>query len=158
MFLSAASRLPFDRVSQPRSLVFVTMWPVNERAIPRGVTWSKRMRMNRRTCIQRRGRCVQTASSEFQHSLNLLPRHIELIHDFVDRGARLKVLENSGNRHPCIAKHPRAAQSSRHAFNRRALRPIQSCHGFAPPNHRNPIPQPVNRSGGPSLDRNPAQP
>jgi hypothetical protein len=76
---------------------------------------------------------IQAARSKHKHCLNLLPRHIELTHDFVDRSPNLKILEDSRNRHPRIAKHSSAAQPPRHAFHRLILRPIQSSHGFALP-------------------------
>jgi hypothetical protein len=74
---------------------------------------------------------VQAAGGKFEHGLNLLPRDVELVDDFVYSGSGLKVLEDGGDGHPSIAKDPCATQSSRHAFHGAALGPIDSSHILA---------------------------
>jgi hypothetical protein len=77
------------------------------------------------------GSAQQTASGELEDFDYLLPRNAEPLRYFVDSGSRFEILEHSGNRHASIAKYPRATQSSRDAFYRRTLRPIESCHILA---------------------------
>src|SRR6266404_4199236 len=71
---------------------------------------------------------IKTAGSKFKHRNNLFPRHVEPLHDFLDTCTGFEVLENGGNWHTGVLKHPRAAYSSQHAFDGGALGPIKSCH------------------------------
>src|SRR5271157_5445852 len=124
---ASASKSPLVSVSQPRSLAFVTVWPGRNRAMPLGVTWSKRMNIHRGIC-SRGGDWIKAAGGKFNYRIDLFPRDVELLYDFFYRGSGFEVFEHGGHRHPGIAKHPCAAESSRHAFNGRTLGPIESCH------------------------------
>src|ERR1035441_3349433 len=75
-----------------------------------------------------RGRRNKAASGKCQHSVDLFARHVELLDDFFHGRAGFDVLEHSGDRHPGIAKHPRATHSSWHTFNGGTLRPVERCH------------------------------
>src|SRR5215472_16998857 len=124
---AAASKSPLLSVSHPRSLAFVTMWSGKDRAMPFGVTWSKRMSIHGR--IGRgRDRRIEAASGERKHGVDLFPRDVELLNDLVYRGSGFKVVEHSGHGHAGILKHPCADQSARHAFHGGAMGPIESCH------------------------------
>src|ERR1700682_4177698 len=74
-----------------------------------------------------RGR-IKTAGSKFQHCVDLLPRDIELLDDFLNTRTGLKIFKDGSHGHPCIAKHPCSAHPPRHAFHSGALGPIESCH------------------------------
>src|SRR6266851_757202 len=54
---------------------------------------------------------------------------IEPFHDFFYAGAGFEILEDNGDRHTRAFENPGAAYLSRDAFHRRALRPIERCHG-----------------------------
>src|SRR5271167_4916181 len=70
----------------------------------------------------------ETTCREVEHGNNLFPRHADPLHDFFDTCAGFEVLENSGNRHASVLKHPRAAALAGDAFDRRTLGPIENCH------------------------------
>ncbi len=53
-------------------------------------------------------RGVKTAGGKVEHGDNLFPRHAKPLHDFFDTRAGFEVLENGGNRHTGVLKHPRA--------------------------------------------------
>src|SRR5271165_219167 len=124
---ASASKLPLVSVSQPRSLAFVTVWPGRNRATPLGVTWSKRMSIHSGVC-SRGGDRIKAAGGKFKYRVDLFPRDIELLYDFFYRGSGFEVFEHGGHGHPGIAKHPCAAESSRHAFNGGTFGPVESCH------------------------------
>src|ERR1700722_1260818 len=86
------------------------------------------MRISRASCANSNRRRIEAAGSEFEHGLNLLPCHIKLLDDLLDARTCLKLFKHSGHGHPGIAEHPRATQSSRHTFDRGALRPIKCRH------------------------------
>src|ERR1700691_5837175 len=107
---ASASKSPLVNVSHPRSLALVTVWPGRNRAIPRGVPWSKRMSIGRGVCSGNSGwRCIQTAGGKFQYRVDLFSRDVELIDDFLYGGSRFQVFEHGGYGHSGIAKHPSAA-------------------------------------------------
>jgi hypothetical protein len=64
---------------------------------------------------------------KFERGFNLFPRHVVLFHHLVDAHV-LEVLENGGHRHPGVLKHPCSADFAGNTFDRRALRPIETCH------------------------------
>jgi hypothetical protein len=81
----------------------------SERAMPLGVPWSKRMRiLSGGRTGQNRG-SIEAASGEFQHSLYLLSRYMELLDNLIDIGTGFKVLKNGGNRHPGSLEYPSSA-------------------------------------------------
>src|ERR1035441_5270350 len=91
---ASANKSPLVRVSHPRSLALVTVWPVRNRAMPRGVTWSKRMSIRPRGFCSRQGGRSKTASGKFQHRIDLFARHVELLDNFVYRRAGLDILKD----------------------------------------------------------------
>src|ERR1035437_4199628 len=107
---ASANKSPLVSLSHPRSLAFVTVWPGRNRAMPRGVTWSKRMRIHGGVCSGdgERGR-IKAAGGKFKYRINLFPRDVELLDDFLYGGSGFKVFEHGGDGHPGIAKHPCAA-------------------------------------------------
>src|SRR5580704_3151768 len=74
---------------------------------------------------------VQAAGGKFQHRLNLLSRYMELLDDFLDAGAGLKIFEHRRYGHTRPAEYPRTTPFARNAFNSGALRPVESSH-FSP--------------------------
>src|SRR5258708_38835720 len=122
---ASSSKSPLVSVSHPRSLAFMTVWPGRNRAMPLGVTWSKRMSIHRGICIGGTDR-IKAAGGKFKYRVDLFPRDVELFDDFLYGGSSFEVFEHGGHRHPGIAKHPCAAQSPRHAFDGGALGPIES--------------------------------
>jgi len=77
--------------------------------MPRGATGSKRIRIGKGSRANRSGGRVQAPGGEFKYGLNLLPRQVELVDDFVKGGSGFKVLEDGGHGHPGIAEHPCSA-------------------------------------------------
>ncbi len=114
------------------SCAVITIWPERIRAMPRGVTWSNRMSIDRRTSRSRG--CVhrETPGGEFKNRVDLLPRQVELLNDLVDAGTGFQVVEDGGHGHSGIAKHPCATQSTRHTFNCGTSRPIECSHAVVP--------------------------
>ena len=96
--------------------------------MPLGVPWSKRMRISQSSCASRSWRRVEAAGGKFEHSLNLLPRYMKLLDDFLYARTRFKILKNRSDGHPGIAKHPRAAASVRPLSTGWTLGPIEICH------------------------------
>jgi hypothetical protein len=109
----------------------MTLWPTRNRAMPFGVTWVKE---DEHSGGNRWGgdRPVKASSGELKDSVDLFPRDIELLNDFVYGGSGFKVLEHGGHGHPGILKYPCPAQSARHAFHDGALGPINRCHALTP--------------------------
>src|SRR6266566_2662835 len=101
--------------------------------MPLGVPWSKRTRIIQSSCASRNRRRVEAAGGKFEHRLNLLPRHMKLLDNFLDARTRLKIFKNRSDGHPGIAKHPCAAASVRHAFDCGTLGPIEIRHVLTPP-------------------------
>src|ERR1700739_4871833 len=93
--------------------------------MPFGVTWSKRMSIE--GLAGQRG-SVEAAGGKLKHLVDLFARNVELLDDFVDRGAGFEVFEDSGDRHARVAKHPCTAQAIRNTFHGRTLRPIKCWH------------------------------
>src|ERR1017187_7916048 len=96
--------------------------------MPLGVPWSKRMRISQGRCANGNRRRAEAAGGEFEHGLNLLPRHMKLFDDLLDARTRFKFFETRRHRHPGIPNHPRAAASVRYAFYGGALWPIETRH------------------------------
>src|SRR5271165_3151230 len=124
---ASASKSPLESLSHPRSLAFVTEWPGRNRAMPLGVTWSKRMSIDGGMC-SKGGGWIKAAGGKFKHRVDLFPRDVELLDDFFYCGSGFEVFEDGGHRHPGIAKHPRAAQPPWHTFNGGTLGPVENCH------------------------------
>src|ERR1700690_1772173 len=103
---ATASKSPFVSLSHPRSLALVTVCPTRCWAMPRGVLWSKRMRISHACRADRNRRGVKAAGRKFQHGLNLLPRHVVLFHDLLDARTVFEVFKNRGNRHTGVTKPP----------------------------------------------------
>ncbi len=61
--------------------------------MPFGVTWSKRMSIEGGA-----GRRVEAAGGKLKHLVDLFARDVELLDDFVDRGASFEVFEYGGMR------------------------------------------------------------
>jgi hypothetical protein len=118
---AAFSNSPFEILSQPRSIASVTSCPASVSAMPLGVPWSKRMRTRHGSRTNKNQRRVEAPGCEFEYGLNLFPRHMKLLDNFLYARTRLKVFKNRGNRHSGIFKHPCAATSVRNAFNRWTL-------------------------------------
>src|SRR5437867_1059917 len=129
---AAFSKSRLESLSQPRSRASTTVCPTSAGAMPLGVPWSKR------TSIVGRGRRdlnrwrIQAASCKFEHSPDLFRRHMELLNDFLDAGARFEILEDRRHGHPCTSKNPCTAAPARHAFHYRTLRPVKCCHRESP--------------------------
>src|SRR5271157_3159718 len=117
---ASTNRSPLVSVSHPRSLAFVTVWPERNRAMPLGVTWSKRMSIHREICGRSRDR-IKAAGGKFKYRVDLFPRDVELLNDFFYGGPGFEIFEHGRNRHTDVLEHPCAAESSRHAFNGRTL-------------------------------------
>src|SRR5208337_749509 len=67
------------KVLLTRSLAFVTVWPGRNWAIPRGVTWSKRMSIHGGVCSgDNRRDGIETMGRKLKNRGNLLPRDVEL--------------------------------------------------------------------------------
>jgi hypothetical protein len=65
------------------------------------------MRIDGGVCSGDRSRArIETPGGKFKDGVNLLPRDVELFHDFLDAGSSFKVFEYSGHRHPGIAENP----------------------------------------------------
>src|ERR1700736_4897042 len=124
---ASASKSPLVSVSHPRSFALLTVWAGRNRAMPAGVTWSKRTSIRPGTGSGVGDR-VKATGGKFKHRADLLPGDVELLDDVLDGGSRFEVFEHGGHGHPCVAKHPCATESARHAFDGGALGPIQSCH------------------------------
>ncbi len=129
---ASTSKSPLASVSHPRSLAFVTVWPGRNRAMPLGVTWSKRMSIHGGICSGGGDR-IKAAGGKFKYRVDLFPRDVELLDDFLYGGSGFEIFEHGRHGHSGIAKYPRAAQSPRHAFNGGTLGPIESCAMFLPP-------------------------
>src|SRR5258708_5336247 len=85
--------------------------PRRNRAMPFGVTWSKGMSIHR-AIGSADGNRVEGAGGKFKHRVDLFPRDVELLNDFLDAGSGFKVFKYGGHGHPGIAKHPCATESS----------------------------------------------
>ena len=79
------------------------------------------MSINRERGGLLRKRRVKTPRGEFKHRRYLFARDMEPVHDLVDRGPRLQVLEHDGNRRPSIAKYPGTAALTGDTLHSRAL-------------------------------------
>jgi hypothetical protein len=84
--------------------------PGRNRAMPRGVTWSKRMSIYGGVCSRDGERKrIEAAGGKFKYRINLFPRDVELLDDFLYAGSSFNVFEHGGYGHPSIAKYPCAA-------------------------------------------------
>jgi hypothetical protein len=52
---------------------------------------------------------IEAAGGKFQYSIDLFPRDVELLDDFLYAGSSFEVFEYGGNWHTGIAKNPCAA-------------------------------------------------
>src|SRR5260370_13369897 len=71
---------------------------------------------------------VEAAGGKLKYLIDLFARDVELLSDFVDRGAGFEVFEYGGDGHARVAKHPCTAQAAGNAFDGRTLRPIKCRH------------------------------
>ena len=74
---------------------------------------------------------IEAAGGEFQDLGYLLLRNVKPLLNLIDGGSGFKIFEDGRYRHPRIAKHPRAAESTRHAFSSGTLGPNESRHRLA---------------------------
>lgn len=63
-------------------------------------------------------RRIEAPRGELKHSIDLFPREVELLNDFVDGRSGFEVVEHGRHGHSGVPEHPRAAQSARNAFDR----------------------------------------
>src|SRR5271157_1961646 len=77
-------------------------------------------------------RRIETAGRKLQHRDDLFPCDVEPFHDLVDGSPGFKVLENGGNRHTGVLKHPCTAYLAGDALHGGILGPIESCHVLYP--------------------------
>lgn len=63
-------------------------------------------------------RGVEAAGSKFEHSLNLLSRHMKLLDDFLYARSGLKIFKNHSDGHTGVLKHPRATALAGGALHR----------------------------------------
>jgi len=71
---------------------------------------------------------VKAAGGKLKYLVDLFARDVELLDDFVDRGAGFEVFEYGGDGHARVAKYPCTAQAAENAFDGRTLRPIKCRH------------------------------
>jgi hypothetical protein len=71
---------------------------------------------------------VEAAGGKLKYLVDLFARDVELLDDFVDRGAGFEVFEYGGDGHARVAKYPCTAQAAGNAFDGRTLRPIKCRH------------------------------
>src|SRR5271166_1682571 len=103
---AAASKSPFFSVSQPCWAVVRTAWPSRWGRIGTGVAWSKRT-----SILWGVGGCsIKAAGSKLDNGLDLFAvETVKPLHDVVDVGPGLQILEDGGYRHACALQNPRAA-------------------------------------------------
>src|SRR5229473_4000616 len=89
---ASASKSPLVSVSHPRSLAFLTVWFERNRGMPLGVTWSKRMSIDGGICTGDADR-IKAAGGKFQYRVDLFPRDVELLDDFLYAGSGFEVFE-----------------------------------------------------------------
>src|SRR5271157_2257346 len=77
-------------------------------------------------------RRIETAGRKLQHRDDLFPCDVEPFHDLVDGSPGFKVLENGGNRHAGVLKHPCTAYLAGDALHGGTLGPVESCHVLYP--------------------------
>jgi hypothetical protein len=109
----------------------------DKRRAPDGTKISRSLQSSR---IERNRRRVEAAGGKLEHSLNLLPRYMKLLNDFLYARTCLKIFKNRSDGHPGIAKHPCAAASVSHAFDGWTSGPIETCHSLTLL-YRNPVPR-----------------
>src|ERR1700738_1586927 len=83
---ASVSKSPLVSVSHPRSLAFVTVWAARNRAMPLGVTWSKRMSIHR-GIYSGGGDRIKAVGGKFKYRADLLPCEVELLDDFLYGGS-----------------------------------------------------------------------
>ena len=80
--------------------------------MPFGVTWSKRMSIE--GGVGRRWSwSVEAAGGKLKYLVDLFARDVELLDDFVDRGAGFEVFEYGGDGHACVAERSCTARGGR---------------------------------------------
>jgi hypothetical protein len=52
---------------------------------------------------------IKAAGGKFKYRVNLFPRDVKLLDDFLYSGSGCKVFKHGGDGHPRIAKHPGTA-------------------------------------------------
>ena len=92
----------------------------DKRACDVGVTWLKRMSIEG-GAGRRWSWSVEAAGGKLKYLVDLFARDVELLDDFVDRGAGFEVFEYGGDGHARIVKHPRTAQATGNAFDGRTI-------------------------------------
>src|ERR1035438_3956559 len=90
---AAFSNSPLTSLSHPACLAFVTAWPSRNGISGAGVPWSKSIRIDHLGRVLHTRWRVQTSRREFQHCHHLFPRHVEPLHDFVNRGSGFEVFK-----------------------------------------------------------------
>jgi hypothetical protein len=85
--------------------------PGNAWIRPFGVPWSKRMSTGRNRVSS------EAVCNEFEYGRDLLPRHVELLHDLLDASV-LQVLDDGGDGKACALEHPGAAYLAWNALGR----------------------------------------
>src|ERR1017187_2831023 len=130
---AAFNNAPLANLSHPLAIASTTVWPRSQRAMLRGVPWSKRMSIGGRCMHRGREGRSQALRREMQHRVDLFARDGEFLHDFFHGQASFQILEHRGNRHPRVLKHPRAADLAGDTFHGGTLGPIERCHVRHPP-------------------------
>ncbi len=60
---------------------------------------------------------VKAAGGKFKHGLNLFPRNIVLLDNFLNARTDFQIFKNRSDGHPGIFKDPCSAASIRHTFD-----------------------------------------
>jgi hypothetical protein len=88
---------------------------------------SKRIRIRERTDWYRPGR-VKAARRKLQYRIDLFPRNVELLDNFVNARPSFEVFEHGGYRPAGAPENPCTAQPARNAFYRGTLGPVEASH------------------------------
>jgi hypothetical protein len=115
---AALSNAPLDNLSQPRGIASTTTCPRSERAMLRGVPWSKRMSLGGHRCLRlNRGPRFKALGREVQDRVDLFPGDGEFLHHFFHPQARFQIRKDRSDRHPRVLEHPRTANPARNALH-----------------------------------------
>src|ERR1035441_6270423 len=113
---------PFSNSCQPICRAKVTSWPIRLRAMGFGAPLSNRIFMREHRSFDKALTC------KFEDCLHLIRSDVEHFRNLPNRHSRLEILKDSLHRHARPTKHPRTAHLPRNAFDRWALRPIETRH------------------------------
>src|SRR5271157_6011908 len=91
------------------------------------------MRIRQSGGTRRSRRCVEAAGGKFEHRLNLLPRYMKLLDDFLDARTCLKIFKDRSHGHAGATEYPRTTALTGDALHGGALGPIKRCHLLPPP-------------------------